>query len=440
MAAGCAWLLGGDSLLGPLCSVGLPLGMRFMSGHKSRLMVALGYYLIGCWPIVEAVTGYWGAGHRLEGMGAWMLAAMLLSFPWAWADTPGRIITAILVTALPPIGVIGWLSPLNAAGVLFPGSNWVGLLLLLIAIPVIYHPGQLRRYGVPALILVATGLNLGYRRASPPSGWVGVQTTIRPSNSNVLKGVENNRVVIEAGRRAGAGATVVVFPEAILDNWYPGTRHQLSSAIPAGQIWLVGAESKISGADGVMVARRVHSNPEPVARAAGLLLGGDWRPWEKDSLHPAWWQSVFMVDGKRVWASLCVEQVQPWTWLEAMAQHPDLILAMANDWWAQSMMAPGIQMASTNAWARLINIPVISAVNHEKRILSFSMQRWPMGYAEAPSQFGKTLVKRPQLSAGRNECRGQQGHIHQSAPKPIQPFALNEFHNFGRTSLIAGLQ
>lgn len=366
MAAACAWLLGGDSLLGPLCSVGLPLGMRFMSGHKPRLLVALGYYLIGGWPIVEAVTGYWGAGHRLEGMGAWMLAAMLLSFPWARADTPGRIITAILVTALPPIGVIGWLSPLNAAGVLFPGSNWVGLLFLLISIPVIDHSGQLRKYGVSALILVATALNLNYREASPPSGWVGVQTTIRPGNGNVLKGVENNRTVVEAGRRAGTGATVVVFPEAILDNWYPGTQHQLSSAIPVGQIWLVGAESKNTGSDGVMLAQHGHSNPEPVAKAAGLLLGGDWLPWKKDGLHPAWWQSVFMVDGKRVWASLCVEQVQPWTWLEAMVQHPDLILAMANDWWAQSMMAPGIQMASTHAWARLINIPVITAVNRSR--------------------------------------------------------------------------
>ena len=90
-------------------------------------------------------------------------------------------------------------------------------------------------------------------------------------------------------------------------------------------------------------------------RRAGLLLGGDWLPWEKDSLQPAWWQSVFVIDNRRVWASLCVEQVQPWTWLEAMAQRPNLILAMTNDWWAKSMTAPGIQMANTRSWARLIS-------------------------------------------------------------------------------------
>jgi hypothetical protein len=289
---------------------------------------------------------------------------MILSLPWTWADTPWRIITAILVTALPPIGVIGWLSPLNAAGVLFPGSSWFGLLLSLVAIPLIYSPGRLRKYGVPALVLGALGLNLVYQEALPPSGWVGVQTAIRPSDGNVLKGIENNRKVIETGLRAGANARVVVFPEAVLNNWYPGTQHQFSHAVPMGQTWLIGADSKHNGSDAVMLVRRDHPSPVSVANAAGLLLGGDWLPWKRNGLQPAWWQSVFLIENRRVWASLCVEQVQPWTWLEAMAQRPDLILAMTNDWWAQSMAALGIQMASTKSWARLMRLPFVAAVNH----------------------------------------------------------------------------
>ena len=141
----------------------------------------------------------------------------------------------------------------------------------------------------------------------------------------------------------------------VLDNWYSGTQHQFSHVVPKGQTWLIGEESKNSGSDAVMLVKRGHPSPVPVAKAAGLLLGGDWLPWKKNSLHPAWWQSVFVIDNRRVWASLCVEQVQPWTWLEAMAQRPNLILAMTNDWWAKSMTAPGIQMANTRSWARLIS-------------------------------------------------------------------------------------
>ncbi|WP_273120520.1 hypothetical protein [Ferrovum myxofaciens] len=365
ITAGSAWLSGGDSLLGPLCSVGLPLAVMLVrSGKKlDRMVVALGYYLVGCWPIVGAVTGYWGSEHWGIGVVVWLVASMVLSVPWVLASGPVGALMAILITALPPIGVIGWLSPLNAAGVLFPGTTWLGLLLLLGAIPVIYTPGCLRKYGALVLVLGSIGFNLSYREVLPPHSWVGVQTAIRPSNNNILKGIANNQGVIEAGLRAGAGAKVVVFPEAILDNWYPGTQYQLSSAIPKGQIWLIGAESQKNRSDAVMLAKHSHSNPEPVAKAAGLLLGGDWIPWGKDSLRPAWVQSVFIVEGKRVWASLCVEQVQPWAWLEAMAQRPDIVLAMSNDWWAYSSTAPGIQMASTRAWARLMDIPLVMAVN-----------------------------------------------------------------------------
>lgn len=365
IAAGSAWLSGGDSLLGPLCSVGLPLAVMLVrSGKLNRMGVALGYYLVGCWPIVGAVTGYWGPEHWGIGVIVWLVSSMILSVPWILASGPSGVLIAILITALPPIGVIGWLSPMNAAGVLFPGSGWFGLLLFLLAIPASYQPGRLRKYGAPALILGAIGLNLEYREAMPPPDWVGVQTAIRPSNGNVLKGITNNQEVIEAGLYAGAGAKVVVFPEAVLDNWYSGTQHQFSNAVPKWQTWLIGAESKNSGSDAVMLVKRGHPSPVPVAKAAGLLLGGDWLPWKKNSLQPVWWQSVFVIDNRRVWASLCVEQVQPWTWLEAMVQRPNLILAMTNDWWAQSMTAPGIQMASTRSWARLMYLPLVVAVNH----------------------------------------------------------------------------
>ena len=43
---------------------------------------------------------------------------------------------------------------------------------------------------------------------------------------------------------------------------------------------------------------------------------------------------------------------------------PTLILALSNLWWAPpGNAAPAIQSASTAAWARLIGVPVISAVN-----------------------------------------------------------------------------
>jgi hypothetical protein len=43
---------------------------------------------------------------------------------------------------------------------------------------------------------------------------------------------------------------------------------------------------------------------------------------------------------------------------------PTLILALSNLWWAPpGNAAPAIQASSTAAWARLMGVPVISAIN-----------------------------------------------------------------------------
>jgi hypothetical protein len=155
----------------------------------------------------------------------------------------------------------------------------------------------------------------------------------------------------------------VVFPEAVLPDWYDGTRAQFAAAVPPGQVWLLGVQT--NGRDAVVRVKQGDADPVPVAQAAGLLLGGDWQPWNPRTLRPAWWQRVFALDGQRVWAAICVEQVQPWTWLEALWQRPTMIVAQSNAWWAApGSAAPAIQRTSTRAWARLMAAPVVTATNH----------------------------------------------------------------------------
>jgi hypothetical protein len=106
------------------------------------------------------------------------------------------------------------------------------------------------------------------------------------------------------------------------------------------------------------------ANPQPLTAAAGWLLGGDWTPWNSSGERPAWFQQTFELEGQRVWAALCIEQLLPWTWLQALIQKPTVILAISNEWWAApNSFAPRIQIASTKAWARLMKVPVIWASN-----------------------------------------------------------------------------
>ncbi|MDR0478774.1 MAG: conjugal transfer protein TraB [Burkholderiaceae bacterium] len=359
-------------------SILLPIATAVSVSKKLAFASAWVYYLIGSVSITGAITGYYG-GHWALGLLAWIGASVALALPWALGRSATGRLFALIATAVPPLGVIGWLSPLNAAGVMFPGTGLFGLGLCVAAL--IWCDGVYRRpqktwLSVLLVIAVMNGIDYGFLipqkfTSTPPSGWVGLDTRIVPGRGT-LADLANKQGLIEAGRAVHA-ARVLVFPEAVLGDWLPGTRQQFALAVPPGQIWLIGAQVRLptpglasSGkpVNAVVAVEHGQAHAVPLTAASGLLLGGNWRPWSAQGLRPAGEQRTFALDGERVWAALCVEQLQPWAWVQAMWHPPTLVLAMSNAWWAPpDSFAPRIQKASTQAWARLMAVPVIWADN-----------------------------------------------------------------------------
>lgn len=385
--AGFAWLHAGPGLTGPTLSVLLPLACALALSWRSRLLSALLYYGQCSWPVLGAIEGYWTPTAATAGphimplaVGAWIGASLLLATPWALASTWPRALLALALTALPPIGLIGWESPLNAAGVFFPNSGWIGLGLTVVAIAVFADLPRRRAHsgvGLTLLALVAIALNIGYCPLPPPPDWMGVDTHIQPARWNVGREIANWQAILADGTRGNLGSEpVLVFGEGLLDDWWPGTQQYLADGMRFDDVsrhstWLIGASAY--GYDALVAVRPGHPIRQPPTRAAAVLIGGDWVPWSHNAhihgLRPAWWQHTFDLDGQRVWASICAEQLFSWTWLEALATDhgpaaPTLILAVSNAWWAPpGNAAPAIQASSTSAWARLMGLPVISATN-----------------------------------------------------------------------------
>ncbi len=393
--AGFAWLHTGSGLAGPALSILLPLACAVAPKWRSRLVAALLYYGQCSWPVLGAIQGYWapGAGGALVpdimvlAVSAWIGATLLLALPWAFASTWPRALLALALTALPPLGLIGWESPLNAAGVYFPNAGWIGAILTVIAIALL---ADLPRRGRPwrhrthsgvgplLLALVAIPLNIGYCQLPPPPDWLGGDTHIQPARWNVGREIANWQAILADGTRGNRGSEpVLVFGEGLLDEWWPGTQQYIADGMQFAGVshdstWLIGASAY--GYDALVAMRPGHPIRRPQTRAAAVLIGGDWLPWSHSThihgLRPAWWQHTFALDGPRVWASVCAAQLVAWPWLEALAADdgpaaPTLILALSNVWWAPpGNAAPAIQAASTAAWARLMGLPVISAVNH----------------------------------------------------------------------------
>jgi apolipoprotein N-acyltransferase len=68
--------------------------------------------------------------------------------------------------------------------------------------------------------------------------------------------------------------------------------------------------------------------------------------------------------GHRVAVLICYEQVIVWPILQSVWHHPDVLVAVANDWWARDTTIPGVQLNSARAWAKLFDLPLAVAFNY----------------------------------------------------------------------------
>ena len=127
-----------------LTEVGLALSVLlptlcFLQTRRSHAFFAsFGYYAAASSIIIPGAKTFFGPD---TGFGViiwlWIPASILLALPYAvfWSDRRAsafwRAPLAVLASVPPPLGIIGWANPLTAAGILFPGTAWLGLILIL---------------------------------------------------------------------------------------------------------------------------------------------------------------------------------------------------------------------------------------------------------------------------------------------------------------------
>ena len=359
-----------------ILSLLLPAGVIQVNRRSTRWLFAFLWFLTGSVSLVPSVAGFFGSQYLVYGVAAWVTSSALLALPWIIASTPAGAVMAVLLDAVPPIGLIGWLSPLTAAGWLFPGQGLAGIMGCLMVVTWMAVMADQRashrrhRAYLTGGILAVWSIfaNLLYIPPVAPAGWVGIQTSIPPSNGNVFQAIANNRALIAAAQSQGIHAQYLVFPEAVLDDWWLGTRSQLAAAIPQRQTWIVGAETLAPGNryDALVIAQHHRAWPNPVFRAALPMPISMWRPGFNGSFQAAWREPVQQISGHRILANICFDQVLSWVWIDGMIQHPDLVLLPSNDWWAQPWNpAPEIKKTQAQAWVRAMRVATMWANNRQ---------------------------------------------------------------------------
>src|SRR6266550_7190995 len=182
------------------------------------------YYSAASWPVIPGAHAFFGhQGTALIGLFLCLTAATLLALPWGVLFLRGQGKTAlyvplcVVIAATPPLGVIGWSSPLLSAGVLFPGSKWLGLGLIIVFLSAVrFMPGP----SVACLALCALVFQLRYTSPQLPPGWEAVNTNYGgsgqgdPDFATEYTTYQSLQTTILESH-----AAVLLFPEQLVPHW-----------------------------------------------------------------------------------------------------------------------------------------------------------------------------------------------------------------------------
>lgn len=358
----------------------LPAAMLFpvvWSLAPSRIvggLVSMAYFLAASRGLPQGVATFF-ASDLLTGIVLWGIAsigfALVHTILWtrqAGWSAPARYAFAAILMALPPFGIAGWAHPLTAAGVIFPGMQWAGLLLAFVLLMGMASPRRLIAIGL--LLSLWCIAIVSWASPSPPRGWVGLDTQVHDIIGADTAYAAQVATIAKATAAASRGADVVIFPESAAGRW--------TQTIERLWVERLRDQTVTVALGAVLITRQGYDNVlmEVSATSARVLYRermpvpiSMWRPW------PGWTafgggaradffaNPVVMLGGRSVAPLICYEQLIVWPVLQSMLHAPEVIVGAGNGWWAAGTNIIAIQRASTEAWARLFGLPLVLAFN-----------------------------------------------------------------------------
>jgi hypothetical protein len=395
----------------------MPLACLAPASRPSAFRNAVGYYGAGLWPMISGLHRYLqNSTSTLMPVPIWAASSVLLAIPWAVAWMPDRrlhylwrIPLAIAAAIVPPLGLIGFISPISGAGYLFPGTGWAGLVAT-ISLPAILF--ALRdvsavefriylRLALAAIVVLALGSHKsGPSDVAPPRNWEAVSTHF----GDVSRPVQNY-VAADSMQRyiAQSSAHVLIYPESVVPRWSAATsefwRETLIRSRRRGQILAIGAGLPRSDRDdpGSLYAfnfaseikapqvSEIASSTAPAVVIGHesfdnvlLFLGyqsapfyqripipiGMWRPFEHDGVPLRLnGPGVIAIDKQRAAVLICYEQILTYPVLASMMQKPTILLGISNSYWFKGTPIPRYQRSAMRAWANLFRLPFLLAIN-----------------------------------------------------------------------------
>ncbi|SSC72091.1 unnamed protein product [Ciceribacter sp. T2.26MG-112.2] len=341
--------------------------------RRTVAVVSTGYFLAASRGLPQGVANFYSS-DLLPGLLLWLCAStgFVIVHTVLWTKRTGarpcRYLLAAVLMAIPPFGITGWAHPITAAGVLFPGWGWWGLVAATAGVM-----GLVTRMW-PAVAIVLAGFWIWaaatWDEPKLPESWQGVDLEMGKSLGRDPSMQRHLDLIATVKDRASGGPFTIVLPESALGFWTPTVERLWVKALQESDVTVIAGAAVIDpgGYDNVLLvlsgdgARVIYRERMPVP-------GSMWQPWR--SLLGAsggararfFANPVVTAAAARVAPQICYEQLIVWPVLQSMLQEPDFIVAVGNGWWTKGTSIVAIQRASTQAWARLFAKPLVLSFN-----------------------------------------------------------------------------
>lgn len=358
-AANSDWGLGA-TLLVPALSYAQP-------SRTTAYAVAVVYYAAASYLLITAAVAFFGPHTTpLLSVLLWVTSSLLLASPYAllWNSCRSvamwRIPLAIVMSVLPPLGLIGWASPLTAAGVLFPCTHWLGLLAALI-IPAVLLVSPESGAAVTLTAVMMAHLVAPAPRPQP-SGWEAVVLSVPGRTWTVAEEYAIAKRIQE--HALASQARVIVFPESVVPMWSEATETLWRPTFEAlrlrGSIVLFGTALSIgeTGSFRNVVLARGAINLELDQHVPVPI--GMWRPFEASGVPlNLTTPSTVTVGGMLIAPIICYENLLVAPVLAAMIHGPDVLVGFSNTAWERDGRILVAQHRLLSTWSRLFNVPAV---------------------------------------------------------------------------------
>ncbi len=353
----------------------LALVWRGVNRPRQAYVIMLGWYLGACAVIPGIWAGFFGG---TGGVAIWIVLSILLASAYL---LPGRyarfgLVTGVLLTTIPPLGLVGMASPLLAAGALFPGLGWAAIALMLIFLLLSGIPTKWAEIGLVAMALWGI-VHVGQPMPQPPAAAWGMQSYEGAAGSTIADlFARQDRFKTLVRQALLQGAKLIVVPEGADPLWDDGQAFYWSDIARLAKqeraqvllgVYTRGFPPRQS-VDGL-----VDLTTGKLYRAAIPMPIGMWKPWESNP-----WVSNFLPDLSVVETlptayeiaaySICYENLLLWPLLHTMVashHHPVMLIAADNQWFAGERLATP-QMRSLRMQAAIFRLPLVRAINWPK--------------------------------------------------------------------------